>query len=188
MVVRTYFTLHISPQHANVTTLLIPISRLRGARTPEGAFASRSTAEYPPALCASFANIFHAFVSKLSRDFTVMDIPKLLPTKSYSSHPYPRHDGGGYVSTGDSSAPQPGIVDSLQTLRRNWMQLIISQNLDKQLMGHTKMEHAPFQMKYCFYSRSFSKNFFLPTVKILIGRFLQINPWLCMFYCMFYHF
>ena len=76
----------------------------------------------------------------------IPDIPHLCPCKACSSPPHPRHDGGGYVSTGDWSAPKSGVADTLQTLRRNWIETFTSQNMDKQLMGHLhhKREHAPF--------------------------------------------
>ena len=120
--------------------------QIAGAKTSSGEYLSRSTAEYPTALCQKFADVFNTFVSKSSRDFTLSEIPNILPIKSHADPPFPRHDGGGIVSTGDWSAPKPGIPDSLQTLRKNWMEKIITTRLDKKLMGHFhhRCESAPF--------------------------------------------
>ena len=130
-------------------------------KAPEGAYMSRLTAEYPPDLCDKSAAIFHTFVSKSSRDLTLQDDSSILPIKSHSSPPFPRHDGGGFVSTGDWSAPNPGVPDCLQTLRRNWMQKIISQKMDKKLIGHFqyKNEHAPFSDEELQPFKSFLEEF-----------------------------
>ena len=135
--------------------------QIAGQRTPDGVCMSRSTAEYPPELRDQFAAIFHNFVSKSSRDLSLQDIPKILPIKSYSSPRFPRHDGGGFVSTGDWSAPHPGVSDHLQTLRRNWMQTIITRKMDKKLISHFhhKHDYAPFSEDELHPYKSFLEEF-----------------------------
>lgn len=72
-------------------------------------------------------------------------VESLLPLKQHDQPPFPRQDGGG-ISFADWSAPLAGATDFFGTLRKSWMQLIMSQRLDKQLLAHFSLqkEDPPF--------------------------------------------
>eukprot|EP00438_Fugacium_kawagutii_P005241 Skav220659 [mRNA] locus=scaffold2604:21832:27884:+ [translate_table: standard] len=118
---------------------------IAGVRTAAGTYLSRETAEYPPALANAFADTFSSLFSKHAHRVTWDHMESILPVKSLDAPPFARQDGGG-ISFADWSAPPAGSSDLFGSLRKSWMNLIISQRLDKQVLAHFSLqkEHAPF--------------------------------------------
>lgn len=108
--------------------------QIGGVRTVSGSFKSRETAEYPDELCVKMAHLLLPLLTKNHSNFSVEQALEVLPIKSRTSPPFVRHDGGGFPSAGDWSAVH-GQPDTFSSIRKRFMQLILDQRLDKQIIA-----------------------------------------------------
>ena len=117
-----------------------------GTRLSDGSFASRKTAEYPPALAERFANIVIPLISRQSLDLSLHDALQCLPTKSLDDFPFSTEDGGGLHSTPDWSLPERTTDDVFQKLRHSLFDFILSRNLHKEFLANIskKSPDPPF--------------------------------------------
>lgn len=111
-----------------------------GVRTSSGAYLSKYTAEYPPQLASKFADHVLPLLSQGPRDLDLHSAEQLLPVKAMQAPPFVRQDGGGNVSSGDWSSPPAGSSDVFKTLRHNWMQLIMKNRMDVQLVASLQQQ------------------------------------------------
>ena len=97
-----------------------------GVRTASGAYLSKYTAEYPPQLASKFADHVLPLLSHGPHDLDLHSAEQLLPVKS--------------MQAGDWSSPPAGSSDVFKTLRHNWMQLIMKQRMDVQLVASLQQQ------------------------------------------------
>ena len=127
---RQLLKLHIC---VNILATLINHA-VAGVRTASGAYLSKYTAEYPSQLASTFADHVLMLLSHGPHDLDLQSAEQLLPIKPMQAPPFVRQDGGGNTSSGDWSSPPAGFSDVFKTLRNNWMQLIMKNRMDVQLV------------------------------------------------------
>ena len=106
---------HGSTAHQSIT----------GIRDSSGGFVSRTTAEYPPLLAESFAQVIFPLLSHSNRDLAVTDSLRILPIKQLQDAPFPRQDGGGMPSMADWSSPSLGVEDIFRSIRQEVFQSLM---------------------------------------------------------------
>ena len=88
--------------------------QISGIRDSSGAFISRSTAEYPLQLAASFAEVVSHVLSHSHQGLSVEETHRPSPIKGLRDAPFSRQDGGGMPSLVDWSSPPRDMEDTFQ--------------------------------------------------------------------------
>lgn len=122
--------------------------QVAGRTNQAGDFLSRDTACYPDKLASRFAALVKPLLSTHQGDITWDDRAQIIPVKARSSFPHSWEDGGGLHSQPDWSRPDRTIPDSFEQLRKQWMNLIIANKLDKKLLAFcmTESSEPPFNV------------------------------------------
>ena len=120
--------------------------QIAGRTNQAGDFLSRDTACYPDEVASAFAAIVSPMLSHNHGDINWNSKSKVIPVKARNAFPYSFEDGGGLQSEPDWSKPGRSIPDSFRTLRRRWLDLIITNRLDKKLIASCQVgsSAAPF--------------------------------------------
>jgi hypothetical protein len=85
-----------------------------------GAYLSKRTAQYPPALAQAFADIVAPMISGPPRILTLSEVIQMIPTKAMSDPPQAFQDGGGLFSFPDWSYPRTASGDIFGALRQGF--------------------------------------------------------------------
>ena len=141
-------------------------------------FLSRDTACYPPALASQFAEIILPLLSNHVADIPWEGRQQIIPIKSRNDFPVSVEDGGGLYSQPDWSKPERSIPDSFETLRKQWMNLIITNRLDKKLIAFcgSGSSDPPFSAEELQPFRQMLEQFFRATATPQIGQLENTNP------------
>ena len=104
--------------------------QIAGARNPDGSYKSRATAEYPSEMCSAIADIISPLCSPDSgRLLDLSSVQQYIPIKQLSDLPVSYEDGGGLFSEPDWSRPFRAVPDTFQSLRRQWVKLLLNNGL-----------------------------------------------------------
>ena len=108
---------------------------------------SRATAEYPSEMCQAIAAIISPLCGPSQRQ--ILDLTSAqaaIPIKQLGELPVSYEDGGGLHSEPDWSRPFRSVPDSLHELRRQWVQILLqNQLIDKfQKFFKTGEANPPF--------------------------------------------
>ena len=109
--------------------------QIAGHTNQAGDFLSRDTACYPEPLADRFASIVSPLMSGHLGDIPWDSRTSIIPVKSRTALPHSNEDGGGLRSQPDWSVPDRTSQDSFADLRRQWLDMIIHQRLDKKLLA-----------------------------------------------------
>eukprot|EP00435_Cladocopium_sp_Y103_P033807 s3386_g8.t1 len=109
---------------------------IRGVHADTGEFVSRQTACYPSDLAAAFAQLVFPLLSSSGQDWPWRHRHLLQPIKGLHDPPFSQEDGGGLHSFPDWSSPHRTCVDCFSSLRKTWVDLIVTHQLDKRLLAY----------------------------------------------------
>ena len=110
--------------------------QVQGQRDDQGQFLSRQTACYPESLAQAWATLVFPLCAGPRQDLRLDDLLTFLPVKPRRSLPCSLEDGGGLPSQPDWSAPDRMAGDSLGTLRKDWLSLVLCKQLHKKFVAH----------------------------------------------------
>lgn len=109
---------------------------IRGVNATTGEFMSRQTACYPKALASAFAKLILPLLSTTRTDWSWSNRKHLFPLKDLHAPPFSQEDGGGLPSQPDWSLPDRTLPDVFDSLRKRWLDLIVSNKLDRYLVEY----------------------------------------------------
>ena len=109
---------------------------IQGIRDQWGNYVSRTTACYPPQLAQAFASAIAPLLTPGQQDFQWHTLQSILPIKQVDDFPFSQVDGGGNFSQPDWSRSDRITPDHFSSLRKSWLQRILSLRMDKMLVAH----------------------------------------------------
>ena len=120
--------------------------QIAGRTNQAGDFLSRDTACYPDPLALAFADLVFPLFSNDLGDISWDSRLEIIPIKAIDAFPYSVEDGGGLNSEPDWSTSDRAIPDSFKHLRQQWLNMVITNRLDKKLMAACQLgsPEAPF--------------------------------------------
>ena len=108
--------------------------QIAGARTAEGVYKSRATAEYPTEMCQAIAGLIAPLCSPSQRCLLDLDAAQAhIPIKQLHELPVSYEDGGGLFSEPDWSRPHRSVPDCFHDLRQQWVQIVLKNGLANKL-------------------------------------------------------
>ena len=108
--------------------------QIAGARTAEGVYKSRATAEYPTEMCQAIAGLIAPLCSPSQRCLLDLDAAQAhIPIKQLHELPVSYEDGGGLFSEPDWSRPHRSVPDCFHDLRQQWVQIVLKNGLVNKL-------------------------------------------------------
>lgn len=114
--------------------------KIVGQFNQAGDFLSKETACYPSALAQAFAASVTPLLSAHTGDIPWDQRMNVLPVKAPDAFPRSQEDGGGLFSQPDWSQSGRTIPDTFSSLRKSWLDRIISKRLDKKLVAFCQLE------------------------------------------------
>ncbi|CAK9112390.1 unnamed protein product, partial [Durusdinium trenchii] len=107
-----------------------------GVSDQTGLFKSRATACYPTALATAFAFIVQDLLSDNPVSLSLDQAIFWIPSKPRAAPPFGSEDGGGLPSVPDWSMDNRVQPDVFRSLRRTWVDEILTRKLHKELVAH----------------------------------------------------
>ena len=123
-----------------ISSGLSPPKPQRVCSDKAGDFLSKETACYPSALAQAFAASVTPLLSAHTGDIPWDQRMNVLPVKAPDAFPRSQEDGGGLFSQPDWSQSGRKIPDTFASLRKSWLDRIISKRLDKKLVAFCQLE------------------------------------------------
>ena len=118
---------------------------IAGARGPDGAFLSKQSAEYPPMLASSIADVLAPLISAGSELQSVSMAMDQVRVKDVFAPPFAHEDGGGCVSKPDWSLPPPNVDNIFKSIRDEFFPALLHHDMPKRILAHfaQRLEHCP---------------------------------------------
>ena len=107
-----------------------------GVSDQTGLFKSRATACYPTALATAFASIVQDLLSDNPVSLSLDQAIFWIPSKPRAAPPFGSEDGGGLPSVPDWGMDNRVQPDVFRSLRRTWVDEILTRKLHKELVAH----------------------------------------------------